>query len=111
MSPTLLSWASLVFGIGAMVIYFAVLATRPRVIRMVNGSGLFLNGLGLIQVAVWVKAASPTTAWFNANVAVAALCLAAVAQAVSVLRNRQSWDGVERRKAPQPGAPPTERRS
>jgi hypothetical protein len=102
-SPAVLSWTSLGFGVAAMLLYCAVLATRPRVVRMVNGSGLFLNGLGLIEVSIWVRHAPPGSAWFNANVAVAALCLAAVAQGVSVLRNSRSWDGVERRKAPSGG--------
>ena len=103
MSPAVLSWTSLGFGVAAMLLYCAVLATRPRVVRMVNGSGLFLNGLGLIEVSIWVRHAPPGSAWFNANVAVAALCLAAVAQGVSVLRNSRSWDGGERRKAPSGG--------
>ncbi len=98
MSPAILSWTSLGFGAAAMIVYLAVLATRPRIARMVNGSGLFLNGLGLIEISFWVRQTPPGVASFSANLAVAALCLAALAQGVSVLRNGRSWDGVERRK-------------
>ena len=97
MSPAVLSWTSLGFGVAAMLLYCAVLATRPRVVRMVNGSGLFFTGLGLIQAGVWVRDAAPGPAWFNAELAIAALLLAAVAQSVSALRNRRAWDGVDRR--------------
>jgi hypothetical protein len=96
-SPLLLAWGSLGFGVGALLVYFGVLATRPRIARMVNGSGLFLNGLGLIELSFWVRQAPPAAAWFNAELAVVALCLSALAQSVVVLRNSRSWDGVERR--------------
>jgi hypothetical protein len=102
-NPAILSWTSLAFGVAAMLLYCAVLATRPRVVRMVNGSGLFLNGLGLIEVSIWLRHAPPGAMWFSASMAVAALCLAAVAQGVSVLRNSRSWDGIERRRAPRDG--------
>jgi hypothetical protein len=102
-SPTILSWTSLGFGIAAMLVYIGVLATKPRIARMVNGSGLFLNGLGLIEVSLWIRQAPPGVASFNANLAVAALCFAALAQSVVVLRNSRSWDGVERRQTPADG--------
>ena len=96
MNPSILAWASLAFGVPALLVYFGVLATRPRIARMVNGSGLFLNGLGLVEVFFWLRQTSGP-APFNAVLAVAALCCAALAQAVVVLRNSRSWDGVERR--------------
>ena len=99
MTPAFLSWASLGFGVAAMLVYIGVLATKPRIARMVNGSGLFLNGLGLIEVSIWVRHAPPGESLFNAELAVAALCLAALAQSVVVLRNSRSWDGVERRQS------------
>jgi hypothetical protein len=98
-SPAILAWASLAFGVAAMLVYVGVLATKPRIARMVNGSGLFLNGLGLIEVSFWLRQTPPVAASFSANLAVAALCLAALAQSVVVLRNSRSWDGVERRQA------------
>ncbi len=98
MSPAILAWASLAFGVAAMLVYVGVLATKPRIARMVNGSGLFLNGLGLIEVSFWLRQTPPVAASFSANLAVAALCLAALAQSVVVLRNSRSWDGVERRQ-------------
>jgi hypothetical protein len=99
MSPAVLAWASLGFGVAAMLVYIGVLATKPRIARMVNGSGLFLNGLGLLEVSLWIRQTPPGAAAFSATVAVAALCFAALAQSVVVLRNSRSWDGVERRRA------------
>jgi hypothetical protein len=103
MSAQLLSWASLAFGVAALIVYVGVLATKPRIARMVNGSGLFLNGLGLIELSFWLSHAPPDGAWFYAELAVVALCLAALAQSVVVLRNSRSWDGVERRQTPRDG--------
>ena len=97
MSRDALGWAALVFGVAALLIYFVVLAMRPRVVRLLNGSGLFFTGLGLIQASIWVRDAAPGGAWFNAELVIAALCLAVVAQSVSALRNRKAWDGVDRR--------------
>jgi hypothetical protein len=97
MTAAILYWASLGFGLAALVVYVGVLATQPRIARMVNGSGLFLNGLGLIEISFWLRHAPPAGAWFNAELAVAALCCAALAQSVVVLRNSRSWDGVDRR--------------
>jgi hypothetical protein len=98
MSTVILSWTSLGFGVAALIVYVGVLATKPRIARMVNGSGLFLNGLGLIEISFWVRHAPSAAGWFNADLAVAALCLAALAQSVVVLRNSRSWDGVDRRE-------------
>jgi hypothetical protein len=99
----MLAWAALGFGVAAMLVYVGVLATQPRIARMVNGSGLFLNGLGLIEVSFWIRQTPPGAASFSADLAVAALCLAALAQSVVVLRNSRSWDGVERRTTPRDG--------
>jgi hypothetical protein len=88
------------FGAGAIVVYVVALAMRPRAIRMLNGAGLFFTGLGLIQAAVWFRDTPPSVAWFNRDVTIAALCLAAAIQSLSVLRNRRAWDGIDRRGAP-----------
>ena len=97
MSRDALGWAALAFGAGAVVVYFVVLAMRPRLVRIVNGSGLFFTGLGLIQASIWVRDAQLRAARLNAELAVAALCIAVLAQSLSVLRNRKAWDGVDRR--------------
>ena len=97
MSREALGWAALAFGAGAVVVYFVVLAMRPRLVRVLHGSGLFFTGLGLIQASIWVRDAAPGPAWLNAELAIAALSLAAVAQSASALRNRKAWDGVDRR--------------
>jgi hypothetical protein len=99
MSRELLGWAALAFGLGGVAIYFVVLAMRPRVVRILNGSGLFFTGLGLIQASIWVRDSQPKIAWVNAELAVAMLCIAVMVQGVSVVRNRKAWDGVERRTA------------
>jgi hypothetical protein len=102
-SPALLFWASLGFGFAAMLVYIGVLATKPRIARMVNGSGLFLNGLGLLELALWIRQTPSVASSFNAELAVAALCFAALAQSIVVLRNSRSWDGVERRQGARDG--------
>ena len=104
MSRDALGWAALAFGAAALVVYFVVLAMRPRLVRLLNGSGLFFTGLGLIQASIWVRDAQPRTAWLNAELAVAALCIAVVVQSFSVLRNRKAWDGVDRRTPAGEGA-------
>jgi hypothetical protein len=89
--------AAFCFGAAAIVVYFVALALRPRVVRVLNGSGLFFTGLGLIQAAVWLRDTPTSVAWFNRDIAIVAFCLAVVIQSVSVLRNRKAWDGTDRR--------------
>jgi len=62
MTAAILYWASLGFGLAALIVYVGVLATQPRIARMVNGSGLFLNGLGLIEISFWLRHAPPAGA-------------------------------------------------
>lgn len=97
MSPQGLYWAGIVIGFGAVVAYFVALGLRPRWVRVVNGAGLFFTGLGLMQVAIFIHETDLGAGWFNANVAVAALILAALIQSYAALRHRRSWDGVDRR--------------
>jgi hypothetical protein len=93
------------FGAGAIVVYVVALAMRPRAVRVLNGAGLFFTGLGLIQAAVWFRDTPPSVAWFNRDIAIAALCLAVAVQSYSVLRNRKAWDGVDRRGDAPDGEP------
>jgi hypothetical protein len=95
------------FGIGAagIVIYFAALARRPNLVRLLNGSGLFFTGLALIQAALWFRDTPPSVAWFNRDAAIAVLSLAVAMQSLAVLRNRRAWDGEERRGPPPDGTP------
>ena len=97
MSAQTLYWVGIVGGFGAIAAYFVALAIRPQWIRMVNGSSLFLTGLGLMQLAILIRNTSLGTSWFNAKVAVVALLIAVLVQAYAVLRNRRAWDGVDRR--------------
>jgi hypothetical protein len=104
MSQGLLSWAAFAFSVGAFMVYVAVLAMRPRLVRVLAGSGLFFTGLGLTQALTWVRHAAPGDAGFTAEVTIAALCLAVVMQSASLLLNRKAWDGVDRRATAGEGA-------
>ena len=104
MTGPALYWLGIVCGFGAIVVYFVVLAMRPRWVRVLHGSGLFFSGLGLMQAAILVRAVPLGQAWFNANVAIITLSVAVVVHAYLVLRNRKTWDGVERRADPDTAA-------
>jgi hypothetical protein len=80
----------------ALVAYFAALAARPSAIRMLNGSGLFFTGVALLATSGLVGAVE-AAGRVAANFAVLFLVLAAVLQALAALRNRRSWDGLDRR--------------
>ena len=94
---TILTWASGLAALGAIVVYFYVLARRPRWVRLVNGSGLFFTGAALSQVAVLLPRAPAQGGLFTIAVTVALLIAAVVAQSWGAMRNRRAWDGVERR--------------
>ena len=96
MSLAALSWVAIAVGATAVIAYFILVALRPRVVRMINGFGLFFTGLGLVQTGLMARRADPTS-WLNADIAVLALSLAAAMQAYAALRNRAAWDGAERR--------------
>jgi hypothetical protein len=98
MTTAILFWIGLTVGAAAIGLYFAVLIVRPRLVRLVNGMGLFLTGLGLVQTAFLARESRPT-AWFNANLAILVLTLAAVMQGYAAVRHRGGWDGVDRRGA------------
>jgi hypothetical protein len=97
MSAEGLYWTGLAVGLIGVAVYFGVLAMRPRWVRVLNGSGLFFSGLGLIQTAVMIRGTTFGAGWFNANAAVVALSVAVLVQCYAVLRNRRAWDGVDRR--------------
>ena len=94
---TILMWASGLTALAAIGVYFFVLARRPQWIRLLNGSGLFFTGLALAQVAVLLPRAAAQGALSTIAVTVALLIAAVVAQSWSALRNRRSWDGIDRR--------------
>jgi hypothetical protein len=97
--------AAFCFGAAGIVVYFVALAMRPKMVRVLNGSGLFFSGLGLIQAAVWFRDTPPSVAWFNRDIAICTFCLAVAIQCYAVLRNRRAWDGVDRRAGPADGEP------
>jgi hypothetical protein len=98
MSAQALYWIAIIVGLAGIVIYFIALAMRPRIVRMVHGSGLFFSGLGLVQLAILVRTTAPALAWFNANIAIVCLIIAIAVQSYAVLSNRRAWDGVDRRR-------------
>lgn len=90
-----LGWLGVATAAFAIVVYFVVLVQRPGWPRLLNGSGLFFTGLALTQ-APFVLRPAPAVS-LNAAFAVAFLVLAVLGQSVAALRNRKSWDGVDRR--------------
>jgi len=92
-----LTWASGLSALIAIVVYFYVLARRPQWVRLLNGSGLFFTGLALTQVAVLLPGAAVNGALNTIAVTVALLIAAVLAQSLSAIQNRAAWDGVERR--------------
>ena len=98
MSQGLFPLAAFGFGAGAIVVYFVALAMRPKVVRILNGGGLFFTGLGLIQAAVWFRDTPTSVAWFNRDVAIVALCLAGGDPvALGAAQPQGLTDGLDRR--------------
>jgi hypothetical protein len=93
-----LGWISYLGAAVAVVVYFAVLLRRPQWVRLMNGSGLFFTGVALTQAPALLNRPDVFGgAAFPLAVLVVLLLLAVVAQAAAALRNRQAWDGVDRR--------------
>ena len=90
-----LGWLGVAVAVFAIVLYFVVLVQRPGWPRLLNGSGLFFTGLALTQAPFLLRSVPETS--MNAVFAVGFLILAALGQSVAALRNRKSWDGVDRR--------------
>jgi hypothetical protein len=95
--PTLLGWASTIAAVAAIAVYFYVVLRRPRLIRFLNGLGLFLTGLALFQGATIIRLGVDAGQSANIAAAVTLLILAVAFQAWAALRNRTAWDGVDRR--------------
>jgi hypothetical protein len=104
MGSEVLYWLGLVFGFGGVAAYFWALATRPKWIRVLNGSALLMTGLGLMQAAIIIRPLQLGLYWFSANVLVVALMFSVLIQSVAVLRNRNRRDGTDRRAVPEPSA-------
>ncbi len=92
-----LTWASGLSAIGALGVYFYVVAKRPQWIRLLNGSGLFFTGVALSLIAAMLPRAAEVGALNTIAVTVALLIAAVAVQSWAALRNRKAWDGVERR--------------
>jgi hypothetical protein len=92
-----LGWAGVGTGLAGVVVYFAVALRRPDLLRLLNGSGLLLASLALLQArALATVAAGPAA--FAVHAALALLILSVAAQAIAAMRNRRAWDGGERRR-------------
>jgi len=80
-----LYWAGLVAGFAGIVVFFGALAVRPGWGRLISGSGLLFTGVGLMQTAVLARGFGLAPAGSHLKVAITALVLAVVFQAVSAL--------------------------
>ena len=100
MSPqaVALGWLGFVAGMAGLVIYILVALRRPEASRLLNGSGLLLTSLALLQARVLVEVSVGAPA-FAVQASVLLLVLSVIAQSAAALRNRRAWDGVERRNS------------
>jgi hypothetical protein len=94
-----LGWAGLLTGLAGLVVYIVVALRRPEAARLLNGSGLLLTSMALLQARILVEASLGGAA-FAVQASIALLILAVIAQAAAALRNRRAWDGAERRRPP-----------
>ena len=92
-----LGWAGLVTGLAGLAVYILLALRRPDAMRMLNGSGLLLASLALLQARILVEAAAGGAA-FTVQASLVLLIASVIAQASAGLRNRRAWDGVERRR-------------
>ena len=92
-----LGWAGLATGLAGLLIYILLALRRPNATRMLNGSGLLLASLALLQARILVEAGVGGAA-FTVQASLVLLIASVVAQASAGLRNRRAWDGVERRR-------------
>jgi NADH:ubiquinone oxidoreductase subunit K len=93
-----LTWASGLSALLAVVVYFYVIARRPQWIRLLNGSSLFFTGVALSLIAAILPQAARQGALFTIAATVALLIAAVLVQSWAALRNRKAWDGVDRRR-------------
>jgi hypothetical protein len=90
-------WAGFFAGLFGLVVYIVMALRRPDASRLLNGSGLLLASLALLQARALAEAAVGAPA-FAIQACIVLLILSVAAQAAAVLRNRRAWDGVERRR-------------
>ena len=94
---TALVWASYLGAAFALIVYFAIILRRPQWIRLLNGSGLFFSGVALTQAPTILNRADLGGIGYAAALITVLVLVSVVAQAAAALRNRQAWDGVDRR--------------
>ncbi len=96
---SLLGALCLAAAVAALVCYAWLVFSRPRLIRLFTGFGLFLTGLALFQgPSILVQTSGDT----NVRMAIMALIAAVGVQIVAALRTRPAWSGEERRAAAEP---------
>jgi hypothetical protein len=99
MSEDLLSWLAYGGALAAVAVYVLVWVRRPNVIRLLNNSGLFFTGMGLVFIPLFMdRDSGGTSADRYATFSVVFLLLALAAQVLAALRERRAWDGLDRRE-------------
>jgi hypothetical protein len=92
-----LGWAGVLCGLAGLVVYLVMAVRRPGAARLLNGSGLLMASLALLQART-VAALAVGSPAFALQACIVLLILSVIAQSAAVLRNRRAWDGVERRR-------------
>ena len=99
MSEDLLSWLAYGGALVAVAVYILVWVRRPNVIRLLNNSGLFFTGMGLVFIPLFMtRDAAGASADRYATFSVIFLLLALAAQVLAAFRERRAWDGLDRRE-------------
>ena len=99
MSEDLISWLAYGGALVAVAVYVLVWVRRPNVIRLLNNSGLFFTGMGLVFIPLFMtRDAAGAGADRYATFSVVFLLLALAAQVLAALRERRAWDGLDRRE-------------
>jgi hypothetical protein len=92
-----LSWVCLIAAVASVGVYFWLIATRVRMIRLMTNMALFLTGLALFQGP---NLLIRTEGELSIRLAVLSLILAVGVQIIAAFRTRPSWSGVDRRSLP-----------
>lgn len=92
-----LGWVCLAAAVAALGVYFWLILTRVKMIRLMTNLGLFLTGLALFQGP---NLLALTEGDLSVRLAVLCLLLAVTVQIVAAIRTRPSWSGIDRRSLP-----------
>ena len=95
MTGEVLAWLSYAGGALGVVVYFWAWIRRPAWIRLLNNAGLFFTSLGLIFLPFLIPQ-GPAERYSMFTLLF--LLLALAAQVLAAFRERQAWDGLDRRE-------------